>query len=681
MKKLFLSLFLLTGMYTMALAKIKLPAIIGDSMVLQRSMAVPVWGWADPGEKISVQGSWSPVGGAGNAGTSAGAVSAVAGPDGKWMLKIMTPPAGGPYDLTIAGSETIVLHGILTGEVWVCSGQSNMEMPVRGWGKNTPIKDSEKEIAAADYPNIRLFTVKMTVSYTPKEDVAGKWSVCSPSSVAPFSATAYFFGRELARKLKVPVGLINTTWGGTVAEAWTSAGALSRMGDFDGALRRVDTITRDVGHSMEEDRRNDSIWRLAMEKTKDGSVEPAFDDVGWKTMILPTAWEDAGYPGLDGIVWFRKTIDVPEDWAGKTLKLDLGPVDDYDITYFNGVKVGETSGDGAWATDRHYEVPGTLVKAGRNVIAVRVTDLQGNGGIYGDKALLKLFPAEGTRAEDSKGTRVPEQGISLAGEWKFEIKTVKPPMAFSNNPNIVTVLYNGMIAPLIPFGIRGVIWYQGEANVGRAAQYERLFPVMIADWRSRWEEGDFPFYFAQIAPFKYGGDSTQAAALRDAQRKTLAVPHTGMAVTLDIGNVTNIHPANKQEVGRRLALWALAGTYGEKKMVYSGPLYKSMLVRNGAVEVAFSHADGGLTTHAVDGVTTPAGDGLTTHGQELTGFEIAGADGRFVPAKASVKGDKVLVRSDAVAAPVAVRYGWSATAKASLFNGAGLPASSFSSTR
>jgi sialate O-acetylesterase len=451
----------------------------------------------------------------------------------------------------------------------------------------------------------------------------------------------------------VPVGLINTTWGGTVAEAWTSAGALSKMGDFDRAIRSVDTISQNIGQFMAEDRRNDEIWQVALGKTNDECTNPAFNDESWKVMILPTAWENAGYPDLDGIVWFRKTIDVPENWAGKNLKLDLGPIDDYDITYFNGVQVGQTSKDGSWFIARHYEIPAALVKAGRNVIVVRVTDLQGNGGIYGEKELLKVYPANGS----------PEQGISLAGEWRFAIKAVKPRAALANNPNTVTVLYNGMIAPLIPFAIRGAIWYQGEANVDRAAQYEKLFPVMIGDWRSQWKEGDFPFYFVQIAPFKYGGDSTRAAALRDAQRKTLGLSNTGMAVTLDIGDTGNIHPANKEEVGRRLALWALSGTYGEKGIVYSGPLYKSMRVRDGAVEVSFTHADGGLTSQ----------------GQELSGFEIAGADGRFVRAKAAIHGDKVRVQSDAVAYPVAVRYDWYATAQASLFNGSGLPASSFSS--
>ncbi len=503
MKKMLFFLIVFTGSYWTVSAKIKLPAVLTDSMVLQRSMAVPVWGWASPGEKVWVKGSWP----------KAVMEGATTGQDGKWMVAIATPAAGGPYELVIGGEDTVVLKGVLIGEVWVCSGQSNMQMSLQD-ADNSPVKDAKKEVSGAWYPSIRLFTVKRCLSYTPQSDLGGSWSSCTPGSAASFSAAAYFFGRELAQKLKVPIGLISSNWGGTVAEAWTSADALRRLPDFDPALKKADSLRQ-----------------------------------------------------------------------------------------------------------------------------------------------------------------------QSAGDQRYDIMAVKPAGALDYSPNTPSVLYNAMIAPLIPFAIRGVIWYQGESNVGRAAQYEKLFPLMITDWRTRWKEGDFPFYFVQIAPFRYLGDSTAAAALRDAQRKTMTLPNTGMAVTSDIGDTNNIHPANKREVGRRLALWALACTYGKKGFDYSGPLYESVQVRDHALLVSFAHAGGGLTTHGgltiQDGLTT--NEGLTTHSGELAGFEIAGADGRFVPAKAAILGNQVIVHSDAVTDPVSVRYDWYATATASLFNQAGLPAPSFSS--
>ncbi|HYW33772.1 MAG TPA: sialate O-acetylesterase, partial [Balneolaceae bacterium] len=373
-----------------------------------------------------------------------------------------------------------------------------------------------------------------------------------------------------------------------------------------------------------------------------------FDDSNWDEMQLPTDWEKAGYPNLDGIMWFRKTVQIPASWKGKTLTLSLGPIDDNDVTWFNGHKVGSTKG---WTIKRSYTVPGRFVKTGENVIAVRVLDTGGNGGIYGKTKLLKLYPAHASTSDT----------IGLAGKWKYKIGAKKPHAQLISNPNTPTVLYNGMIAPLIPFHIRGVIWYQGESNVGRARQYSRLFPDMIKDWRNHWKEGKFPFYYVQIAPFPYGSNGKQGAALRDAQRRSLRVPNTGMVVTMDIGDTTLIHPANKEEVGRRLSLWAMAHVYGKQGLVDSGPLYKSMKVKGPEAVISFTHVDGGLV--AKNG--------------NLKEFEIAGSNGRFVPAQATIQGNKVVVHASDVHHPTAVRYGWKDTAQAYLFNKAGLPASSF----
>jgi len=621
-------------------AQIKLPDIISDSMVLQQNTKAPIWGWASAGEKVEVSGSWS------NKTTKA-----VADKDGKWMVKLVTPKAGGPYKVTIKANETKTLHGVLIGEVWICSGQSNMEMPVEGWGKSTPINNSAQEIANANYPAIRLFIADKKVAFSPQQNIKGKWQTCSPASVSQFSATGYFFGRELFNHLHVPIGLMDVTWGGTVAEAWTSEASLRTMGDFNKDLDQIDLIAIHADEMIAEDKENEAAWKEALAQSNNDYAND-ITDTSWHTMSLPTIWENAGYPDLDGIVWFKKTIDVPASWAGKQLKLDLGPIDDNDVTYFNGSIVDSTMKDGAWMTDRHYTIPANLIKGGKNIIAVKVIDNGGNGGIYGKKEQLRLYPADGN---------VTDGGIDLSGDWLFKIAAVKPKAAMSTNPNQPSVLYNGMIAPLIPFAIKGAIWYQGESNVGRAKQYETLFPLLISDWRKQWNEPKFPFYFVQIAPFNYGGDSTQAAALRDAQRRTLGISqYTGMAVTMDIGNPTNIHPADKQDVGKRLSYWALSNTYGEKGIVYSGPLYKSMKVEGSKITISFKYSDG-----------------LVANGGTLNSFEIAGDDGTFVPATAMIQGDKVIVSAASVLHPKAVRYGWSDKAEPHLFNKAGLPASTF----
>ena len=626
-----------------ASAQLTLPDIISDSMVLQQSSKAPIWGWANAGTKVEVSGSWS----------KNSTVQTTANNNGKWMVKMVTPKAGGPYNVTIKAGETKTFHGVLIGEVWICSGQSNMEMPLEGWGATTPINNSAQEMAKATYPAMRFFIAEKKLAFSPQQNVKGKWTSCYPASAASFSATGYFFGRELLNRLHVPVGLMDITWGGTIAEAWTSDASLRTMGDFNSELDKLAAIKTNEKELMIKDQQDEAVWKKALAENNN-SYAAAAVDTSWNTMQLPATWENAGYKSLDGIVWFKKTIDIPAAWAGKQLQLDLGPIDDYDVTWFNGTAVDSTVKDNSWATDRHYIIPADLVKAGENTIAVKVTDTQGDGGIYGKKDQLRLYPA-GSSAND---------GIDLSGDWSFKIAAIKPQAAFGNNPNQPSVLYNGMIAPIIPFAIKGAIWYQGEANVGRAKQYQTLFPLLISDWRRQWDEGKFPFYFVQIAPFDYGGDSTAAAALRDAQRRTIdASENTGMAVTMDIGNKTNIHPADKQDVGKRLSYWALNKTYGQKNIVYSGPLYKSMEVKNSKVVVSFSHTE----------------KGLTSKGKVLKDFEVCGKDGAWKPATATIDGDKVVVESSSVQTPVAVRYAWYSYAEGSLFNGEGLPASSFSS--
>lgn len=642
MKKVCLIIVAVSVFFIDASAQLQLPDIISDSMVLQQNTNAPIWGWASAGEKVEVSGSWSNK-----------PMKTLADKDGKWMVKLATPKAGGPYDVTIKANETKTLHGILIGEVWICSGQSNMEMPLAGWGESTPVNNSAQEIAKANYPAMRLFVAQKKVAFSPQQNVKGKWQTCSPATVAQFSAAGYFFGLELFNHLHVPVGLMDVTWGGTIAEAWTSEASLRTMGDFNKDLDQIKLMATHADEMMAKDKRNEAAWKEALAQNNNDFAND-ITDTSWHIMSLPTTWENAGYPDLDGIAWFKKTIDVPASWAGKQLKLDLGPIDDNDVTYFNGSAVDSTMKEGSWMAERHYVIPADLVKAGKNFIAVKVIDNAGNGGIYGKKEQLKLYPA-GWNVND---------GIHLSGDWLFKIEAIKPKPAMSNNPNQPSVLYNGMIAPLVPFAIKGAIWYQGESNVGRARQYETLFPLLISDWRKQWKEGKFPFYFVQIAPYNYGGDSTQAAALRDAQRRTLnESENTGMAVTMDIGNTTNIHPADKQDVGKRLAYWALNKTYGEKNVVYSGPLYKSMEVKGNKIIVSFTNTDGGLTSN----------------NKPLKDFEILGADNTWKPATANIEGDKIVVQSADIAKPIAVRYAFYSYAEGSLFNGKGLPASSFTS--
>ncbi len=628
-----------------AQAEIRLPSIVGDNMVLQRGIKAPLWGWAEPGQEVRLSVSWDRM-----------ERRAVTDKDGKWMFEVKTPPVGGPYELTFKGDNTITLKNVLVGEIWVCSGQSNMEMAV------VSVKDAQAEIGTADYPNIRLFTVQKKIAATPEADCTGQWSLCSPETVPGFSAVGYFFGRDLQNELNVPVGLIHTSWGGTVAEAWTRGGALEKMPVFKARIEQLAEARANPEISLKKYQDALTEWQKKIDAAGaqgSGCIKPDFDDSAWKEMELPILWEQTALGNFDGLVWFRKTIEIPESWVGKELVLELGPIDDQDTTWINGVRVGGYNEAGKWQVPRKYKVGADVIKAGKNVITVQVLDTGGGGGIYGQPSQMKLTVA---------GT---DNAISLADKWRYKVGydlASMPPQpqapAWMNNPNAPTVLYNGMIAPIVPFGIRGAIWYQGESNAGRAYQYRELFPLMITNWRQDWGLGDFPFLFVQLANFMATkdepGDSAWAE-LREAQTMTLDLPHTGMATIIDIGEANDIHPKNKQDVGKRLALWALANTYGQT-IVYSGPLYKSMEIKDNKIVLHFDCLGGGLVAQ---------GDG------PLKGFAIAGKDRKFVWADAKIQGDTVVVSSDKVTEPAAVRYAWADNPVCNLYNKADLPASPF----
>jgi sialate O-acetylesterase len=641
----------------------RLASLFSDNMVLQQQSSVPVWGWGTPGERVSISASWGR-----NAATEVSS-------DSSWSLQVPTPGAGGPFTVIVehSGARTTISN-VLVGEVWVCSGQSNMEMALAGWPPADTILNSREEIALAALPSIRMYTVTKAFSAKPEAVCEGAWQECSPATAGGFSATAYFFGKRLHESLGVPVGLIHTSWGGTPVESWLGGKFLSELPQYDTTLQRLsvseegqrrlmDWLNRlpviDMRHRTGENRWTD------LDFNDKACSSRRFDDGKWRRMNLPTVWETTDLGNFDGAVWFRKAVALPPDWLRRDLVLNIGPVDDMDATYVNGERVGAHEGEGQWNVPRSYRIPARLVDSTVVQIAVRAIDNQGGGGIYGTPDMMSLRPAVGDGA------------IPLAGEWKYlpvaEYTGNRfyvygaDELAFEGRPRLSvdfsshtpTVLYNGMIAPLVPYSIRGFIWYQGESNTGNPEEYKQLFPLLIRNWRNDFAS-EAPFYFVQIAPYNYG-PSTHAELLREAQMSALSLESTGMAVTLDIGDPENIHPANKRDVGGRLAAWALAKTYG-KPVPHSGPIFASAEKRQGALEVSFTHAEGGL-------VLKPA--------QQLSAFQIAGDDRIFRDAVVQVKGENLVVSHPEISSPAAVRYAFTNAPAATLFNAAGLPAAPF----
>ncbi len=636
MKRIYFLLVHISACYSV-FADVTLPNFFGNNMVLQRDKPIPIWGRADVNEKITIQFNHQ-------------TKTTKADKTGKWMIKLDNEIAGGPYTLTINGKNTVTFDNVLVGEVWICSGQSNMEMPIAGWGK---INNYEQEIAGANYPLIRHIKVPNTISSVPKDNIPeASWKICSPETAGDFTAAGYFFARELYNKLKVPVGLINTSWGGTMVETWISRQAFESSDEFKQMIAGMPSLNLDSMAKIKKEASIKRIEALQGSLNTTGGVtwnETSTDDSNWPVMQLPGLWETQQLGDLDGIVWFRKTITISPEDAGKAATLELAMIDDNDITYVNGVKTGSTDG---YNVKRKYTIAPGVLKEGKNVIAVRVDDTGGGGGIYGDSAEMKLATANHV--------------TSLAGKWKFKVERITGGSGSIGPNSYPTLLFNAMLYPLIPYAFRGVIWYQGEANAGRAYQYRQAFPLMITDWRKRWKE-DFPFYFVQLASFNAAdGNSNEGstwAELREAQAKTLSLPNTGMAVTTDIGNSSDIHPKNKQEVGKRLAAIALNNLYGEKN-VYRGPSYASLRVEGNKVIISFDNIGTGLIVHDKYGY--------------IKGFEIAGEDRKFHYARAYINGNTVVVYSDSVNNPVAVHYGWADDAgEDNLFNKEGFPAEPF----
>lgn len=605
-------------------------------MVLQRDRAITVWGWADAKEKITVT-------------LNKQSKSVVAGKDGSWKVSLNAEAAGGPYTLTVKGKNTITLSDILVGDVWVCSGQSNMEWTVRN------SNNSAEEIAAANYPSIRHFKIPNTVASEPQKDVrGGEWKPATKENVADFTAVGYFFARELTKELNIPIGLINTSWGGTHVETWTSREAFEASDEFKSMIAAMPRLNLDSLSKQKEMAIRANIEKLQGSIDGPGEwqkwIDPSFNSSSWKTMKLPNLWENSTLPDLDGVVWFRKEFQLTSADRENDATLQLAMIDDWDDTYVNGQKVGSTM---QYNEPRKYKVPAGLLREGANVISVRVEDTGGGGGIYGTPETM--FFDTGSKK------------ISLAGDWSYRIESVSKGTQSVGPNSYPTLLFNAMINPILPMAIKGALWYQGESNAGRAFQYRKAFPLMIQDWRKRWGQGDFPFYFVQLATFKADNGNSQKgsswAELREAQTMTADYPNTGMAVTTDIGDPNDIHPRNKQDVGKRLAALALNRTYG-KTRVDSGPTLKAMTTDGKKAVLIFDNIGSGLVVKDKYGY--------------LKGFEIAGEDQKFKYAKATIEGDKVIVYHDEIEKPVAVRFGWADDATDNnLFNAEGFPAVPF----
>ena len=646
-------------------AKVELTPLFTDNMVFQQNCQAPVWGKAAPGATVSVTPSW-------NGKTC----KTTADAHGKWTVKIDTPKGSfKKYSVTISDGEPVVLQNVVVGEVWLASGQSNMQMPVESW---RAVRTNQEDIAgAAQYADLRLLQVSRATG-TKEHDYFSadfdKWKESSPETVRNFSAAAWYFGRKLMEELKVPVGIIHSSWGGTIIEAWMSEKAIGLYPEQAGALAKVKSLS---DSETERERTFDEEINAFIRKAdlkdhgKSGGLalwaRPDFDDSAWKTITLPCMVQEL-WPSTNGIFWFRKTVEIPASWAGKDLTLSLGPVDDFDETYWDGELVGSGK---LWNKAREYTVPGRLVKGGKTVICVRCTDDHGEGGLYGASDLLYVQGPDG-------------QKIGLDNQWKvtLSVSFSGAPRSTAREPNMPTVLYNAMIKPLAPFAIKGAIWYQGESNAERAYRYRDLMQSMILDWRALWGY-DFPFYITQITGYKdinaIPGDDGWAE-LREAQAMaTRALERCGMACIIDLGEAEDIHPVRKKEVGERLARLAFANDYG-RKVVADGPRFESYRVHGSSMIIRFSDVAGGLRV-IPSGSFAQARYGSADERVEkaengvLMGFQIAGPDRVWHWADARIEGNgEVVVSSPEVPQPVAVRYAWSINPVCNLYNSEGLPA-------
>ncbi len=622
-----------------------LGSIFANNMVLQRDAPITVWGWGEKGQNVTV------------AMRDHSATTVIAD-DGSW--RIIMPPVGlgDPFRINVASNgDSIWLNNVVAGEVWICSGQSNMEWTV---GDSA---DAKTEIASGDYPMIRHVKIHNLTRLVPQKRVSSSgWQVCNPRTVKHFSAVGYYFAKRLHKDLRVPIGLVNATWGGTVIEAWIEGKMLRQHKDFVEVVKRIEVEAADVKRAATFAKAA-ADWKqqlpAALNRPPEDFHHTNFDDSNWKTIPVPAYWEGKGYRFVDGVAWYRRRVELPANWIGKPLMLSLGTIDDNDVTYVNGRRVGGTDG---WNIARRYQIDPAVNDSTTVSIAVRVVDFGSGGGMVGSPEDYALS------VNDASNDKV--RPIPLAGQWKMRLEPATERMGPAPNPNRVghntpTGLFNAMINPLIPFKIKGVIWYQGEANTSHGRQYRTLFPMLIDNWRNKWQD-EFSFYWVQLANFRRPAMrpyNSKWAELREAQSKTLALPKTGQAVTIDIGDAHSIHPKNKQDVGTRLALHALAKDYGHE-VKFSGPVFQKMAIQGDQARLSFQFSAGLKSSD----------------GNPLARFEIAAADKRFYWAEAKILGNEIIISSTEVKAPMAVRYAWADNPDGcNLTNETGLPASPFRS--
>lgn len=626
-----------------------MPSIFASNMVLQRDQPVPVWGWTEAGREVTV--------------TFQGQVKkAIADATGRFSVTLDAMPAGGPGEMGISdANDDLIITNIAVGDVWLCSGQSNMVFPL------SQSLDSTSEIEDSDLPKVRVFKGSFQASDDPRRDVGGQWKVCSPMTSGAFSAVAFHFAKQLARDENVPIGIVDCSWGGSSAEAWVPRSALAGDPELQPLVAAYEKAKSINAGKLAEYRRRAAKPRPTVQKDMGnrgfslGYPSPKFDDSGWGTMHVPGFWEDQN-PSMqiDGAVWFRRELNLPPSFAGHEATLDLGQISDFDTVYFNGQLVGFTppGAEDPSGLVRRYTIPSRLVNAGANVIAVRVFNREGKGGFGSDPDHLRF------RSSTSIA------GLNIAGDWKFKVESALDPNAIKpleipygpGHPRAPANLFNGMISPLRGFALSGFVWYQGETNVGRAEEYAKLFPKLIVSWRNFFGQGDLPFLFVQLPNYQPAGSEPDTwAELRDAQARALSLPRTAMAVTIDLGEPGDIHPRNKKPVGIRLAQAARQTKYYSTTRGLS-PVFDGVRTDGSRLRILFRYTAGALTT---------------TDNKPVRGFMITDGAGKWLPAEARIEGDSVVVWSSAVERPTGVRYAFADNPDGNLSNRDGLPAAPF----
>lgn len=634
MRGTFVFLFLLNVSFSFC--QVRLPRLISDGMILQRDATTKLWGWATPGEQVILTFNQKEF-------------KTFSDRAGNWSIPLPPQKAGGPYTITLKGKNTVTVKDVLFGDVWVCSGQSNMELPLQRVRYQYP-----DVIAKANNPFIRQFEVRDGYNFkAPNEDVpAGQWIPATPEHILKFSAVAYFFAEDLYQAYKIPIGLINTALGGSPAEAWISEGALKQFPTHWAELQKFKDQSLIEGIEA-GDRQRQNNWYAELNSKDEGLQQgwrnPTLNDGDWQPIEVPGYWDKTPLGKANGAVWFRKEVAVPKSDAGQPAELLLGRIVDADSVFVNGRFVGATSYQ---YPPRRYTIPAGVLTEGKNVVVVKVISNSGSGGFVPDKPYQLL---------------IKNNTIDLTGTWKYKLGARMEPLPGQTFVRWKPAgLFNAMVAPLVNYSVKGVTWYQGESNTDRWAEYKSLMQTLITDWRTHWQKANLPFLFVQLPNFMEPQPTpaeSNWAQLRQAQLETLSLPHTGMAVAIDLGEWNDIHPLNKKDVGKRLALQAKQVAYGNNKITASGPLFQSVQKNGSQLVVHFSNVDGGLVAK---------GGGALKH------FAIAGSDNKFYWANAQIKGNTIVAWSEAVNDPLVIRYAWADNPQgANLYNKAGLPAAPF----